>query len=61
MKKSNIIKIEGFKVFYDDGEVHRKDPNNIWMYRIFLGKTPWENRKWYEDENGRLELEFPEI
>lgn len=55
MKPAKVIKVEGYKVFFDDGEVLKKDANNIWLYQIL---SPWEDRKWYKDENGRLELDF---
>lgn len=51
-----VLKLEGFKVFFDDGTVVKKDPNTIWLYQLL---TLWENRQWYTDENGRLELYFP--
>lgn len=54
-KTVNVIKVEGLKVFFDDGDIIKKDMNNIWLYQIL---TPWENRKWYQDLNGRLELDF---
>jgi len=55
-----IVKIEGLKVFFEDGEVIKKDPNNIWMYEGFLHSqlTPWENRIRFIDENGRMILVF---
>lgn len=54
-KPVRVIKIEGLKVFFDDGETLKKDYNNIWLYKIL---TPWENRKWYKDDKGLLELDF---
>lgn len=55
-----ILKIEGLKVFFDDGDVLRKDPNNIWIYHAYLSAQngAWEKRRWILDENNRLELEF---
>lgn len=55
-KPVKVLKLEGFKVFFDDGSIVRKDPNTIWLYQLL---TPWENRQWYTDKNGRLELHFP--
>lgn len=54
-KPVKVIKIEGLKVFFDDGDTIKKDYNNIWLYEIL---SPWENRKWYTDSRGLLELDF---
>jgi hypothetical protein len=57
---SNILKIEGLKVFFEDGDVLKKDTNIIWMYHAFLDAQngAWERRRWYTSENGLLELDF---
>lgn len=56
-----IVKIEGLKVFFEDGDVLKKDVNNIWMYRLFLDSqtSPWENRIRFIDETGKMILVFP--
>lgn len=54
-KPVRVVKVEGLKVFFDDGDVLKKDYNNIWLYEIL---TPWENRKWYKTDRGLLELDF---
>lgn len=63
MQSPRVVKIEGFKVFFSDGETVRKDPNNIWIYHAFLEheSSPWENRIWIKDENGRIDLYFPSL
>ena len=63
MQSPRVVKIEGFKVFFSDGDVLRKGVNSLWIYRAFLDheRQPWELRRWIKDENGHLDLEFPEI
>ena len=63
MPSIRVVKIEGFKVFFSDGTMIRKDPNNIWIFRAFLEHEshPWELRRWIVDDNGRFDLEFPSI
>lgn len=55
-----VVKIEGFKVFFSDGDVIRKDVNSLWIYQSFLAQltSPWETRHWVKQENGQIELEF---
>lgn len=55
-----VVKIEGFKVFFSDGDVIRKDVNSLWIYQSFLAQliSPWETRRWVKQENGQIELEF---
>lgn len=55
-----VLKIEGFKVFFSDGDVIRKDVNSLWIYQSFLEQItrPWETRHWVKQENGQIELEF---
>lgn len=55
-----IVKIEGLKVFFEDGDVLKKDLNNIWMYEQFLEsqRCPWENRTRFIDETGKMILVF---
>lgn len=52
-----VERIEGLKVFFSDGDVKKKDGNNIWLYQIHL-LSPWEARRWVKAEEGRLELVF---
>jgi hypothetical protein len=63
MQTPVVVKIEGLRVKFSDGEVLKKDVNNIWIYQAFLNSqiAPWENRRSYISDNGLLELEFPPI
>lgn len=63
MQAPRVVKIEGLKVFFSDGDVLKKDVNNIWIYQSYLRheKEPWEFRYWVIDDMGKFILEFPSI
>ena len=60
---SKIIKIEGLKVFYEDGQITKKDYSNLWFYENFYNIdnkiSLWENRQWIKTKDGKIELIFP--
>ncbi len=60
---SKIIKIEGLKIYYEDGQITKKDYSNLWLYENFYnmdnGISLYENRQWIKTEDGKIELIFP--
>jgi hypothetical protein len=60
---SKIIKIEGLKIYYEDGQIAKKDYSNLWLYENFYnmdnGISLHENRQWIKTEDGKIELIFP--
>lgn len=50
-----VTKIEGQKVFFDNGEKGKKDRNNLWLYEN--DNSPWETRRWVIID-GKKELVF---
>lgn len=60
---SKIIKIEGLKIYYEDGKITKKDYSNLWFYENFYNIdnkiSLWENRQWIKTKDGKIELIFP--
>ena len=60
---SKIIKIEGLKIYYEDGQIAKKDYSNLWFYENFYNIdnkiSLWENRQWIKTKDGKMELIFP--
>lgn len=60
---SKIIKIEGLKIYYEDGQITKKDYSNLWFYENFYNIdnkiSLWENRQWIKTKDGKMELIFP--